>query len=214
MRRHFVLRTIRMRRPGPALVCSLVLAVFFLSGGLVGMLYSRVCDEASRSAFRTYLSDYCLLFDRGDVMISFPRCAKLYLGYSFGVFLLGFSSLGLVLIPALCVLFGFTSFYTVACFELTFGSSGVFLAASLISVRLLFTLPCFLVMASEALPLSLHLARLTAGRGKRVEPVSYSSRYFILFLCCCVVLLIGACCERLLMPALFRTAFDRLQFFF
>lgn len=214
MRRRFVLRTIRMKRPGPQVLFSLLPAIFFIFGGIAGILYSRACDEVSRAAFRAYLSDYCLLFDRGGVTTSLFRCLLLYMGYTCGAFLLGFSSLGLILIPCLACLFGFTSFYTVACFEMTFGSSGVVLASALIAMRLLFTLPCFLITASESLPLSLRLARLTVGRSKRVEQVSYNSRYFVLFILCCVFLLVGVCCERLLMPALFRAAIEKLEIIF
>lgn len=210
MRRHFVLRTIRMRKPSQTAVCGLVLAFLFLLGGIVGLIYSRGCDESSRSAFRAYLADYCFLFDRGDVAVSLLRCMLLYMAYVVSAFLLGFSSLGLVFIPVLSGVFGFASFYTVACFEMTFGSAGVVLAASLIGFRLAFTLPCFLVTASEALPLSFRLARLTAGRCKRVEPVLYKGRYFFLFVCCCVVLLVGVFCERLVMPTLFRAVIDKL----
>ncbi len=214
MRRHSVLRMIRMKKPDGKTVTLLILAVLFLLGGLAGDLYSRNCDEAVRASFHEYLVDYCLLYDRNGVNTPLFRCVVLYFGYICIAFLLGFSSLGVVLTPVLSAAFGFSSFYIVSCFAQTFGGSGVFLAAALIAVRLLFTMPSFFLVASESLPLSLRLAVLTAGRGKRIEPVFYNSRYFIIFVICLAILCVGVCCERLLTPLLFRTAVGKIKMIF
>lgn len=214
MRRHSVLRTIRMKKPGRTAVSLTLLAVLFLLGGIVGDLYSKACDEAAASAFREYLADYCFLYDRSSVNTPLLRCLVLYFCYTCLAFFGGFSSLGVILIPVLSAVFGFSSFYTVSCFVQTFGGSGVFLAAALIAIRLLFTLPSFFLVASEALPLSFRLAVLTVGRGKRIEPVFYHSRYFVLFVICLVALCVGVCCERLLTPLLFRAAVGELEMFF
>lgn len=195
-------------------MCVLILAVLFLLGGIAGHFYSQACDEASRSAFREYLLDYCLLYDQNSASVSLLRCVLLYFGNVCIAFFLGFSSLGLVLIPLLSCVFGFTSFYTASCFVQTFGNSGILLAAALLATRLLFTLPCFFAVASEALPLSLRLAVLTVGRSRKVEPLSYTSRYFVLFALCLAVLCVGVCCEWLLTPQLFRAAIGELGMFF
>ena len=213
MRRHSVLRTIRMKKLGSVTVSLIVLAVFFLLGGVVGSSYSQACDESARSAFREYLSDYCFLCNQNGANIPFLRCVVLYFGYTCIAFLFGFSSIGVFLTPVISAVFGFSSFYTVSCFSQTFGHSGVFLAAAFIVIRLLFTLPCFFLVASEALPLSFRLAALTVGRGKRIEPIFYNSRYFILFLLCIAALCVGVCCERLLTPLLFRAAVGQLEMF-
>lgn len=214
MRRHSVLRTIRMRKPGPAAVSLIILAVLFLLGGLTGNFCSQNCDETAKYAFREYLADYCLLNHQNGVSTPLLRCVILYFGYICIAFLLGFSSLGVFLIPVLSAVFGFSSFYTVSCFAQTFGGSGIFLAAALIVIRLLFTLPSFFLVASEAMPLSFRLASLTVGRSKRVEPLFYNSRYFVLFVICLAVLCIGVCCERLLTPLLFRAAVVEFEKFF
>ena len=80
------------------------------------------------------------------------------------------------------------------------------LALGLLTVRLVFTLPCFLAVAGEAWPLATELFLLAVGRGKRSAPVLYGSRYFLLFLLCVLILAAGVCCERLLTPLLFRLA--------
>ena len=73
------------------------------------------------------------------------------------VFLLGFASVGAVLIPALSGAFGFFTMYTISCFVRCYGRDGVVLALGPLTVRLVFTLPCFLAVAGEAWPLSTEL---------------------------------------------------------
>ena len=122
------------------------------------------------------------------------------------LFLLGFSAAGVVLIPALSGVFGFFTMYTVSCFVRCYGRAGAALALGAMVVRLVFTLPCFFLLAEAAWPLSTELFALSFGRGKRSSPVLYGSRYFLWFVLCAVILALGVFCERLLTPLLFRLA--------
>ena len=212
MRRRSVLRAIRMKLPDPASVGLLLLAACFLLGGFAASVYSETCDASSQAALGEYLGDYCALYEQNEANISFFKCVQLYFGSVFFAFFLGFSSLGVGLLPILSGFLGFTSFYTVSCFVLTFGRPGVFAAASLVAVRLLFTIPCFFLIASAAWRFSFHLAVLVLGHGKRAEKVHYSGRYFMLFVLCLIVLSIGICCEQFLTPYLFRSVAKRLDF--
>lgn len=210
MRGRTVLRTIRLGPWDPSLLRSLLLALFFLTGAMMGHLYAGACGEEAHTALEEYLRDYCAVYDAGGVAVSMASCIVIYFGYVLLVFLLGFSSAGVALIPALTGLFGFLSMYTVSCFIRCYGRSGVLLALGVLAVRLIFTLPCFLALAGEAWPLSIGLFSLSFGRGKRSAPVLYSGRYFILFLVCVAILTVGVCCERFLTPLLFRLALGRV----
>ena len=210
MRGRTVLRTIRLGPWDPSLLRSLLLALFFLTGAMMGHLYAGACGEEAHTALEEYLRDYCAVYDAGGVAVSMASCIAIYFGYVLLVFLLGFSSAGVALIPALTGLFGFLSMYTVSCFIRCYGRSGVLLALGVLAVRLIFTLPCFLALAGEAWPLSIGLFSLSFGRGKRSAPVLYSGRYFILFLVCVAILTVGVCCERFLTPLLFRLALGRV----
>ena len=210
MRGRTVLRTIRLGPWDPSLLRSLLLALFFLTGAMMGHLYAGACGEEAHTALEEYLRDYCAVYDAGGVAASMASCIVIYFGYVLLVFLLGFSSAGVALIPALTGLFGFLSMYTVSCFIRCYGRSGVLLALGVLAVRLIFTLPCFLALAGEAWPLSIGLFSLSFGRGKRSAPVLYSGRYFILFLVCVAILTVGVCCERFLTPLLFRLALGRV----
>lgn len=206
MRGRMVLRTIRLGGWDPSVLRGLLLAVLFLAGALAGHLYAGSCGEETWTALGRYLDDYCRLYDAGGVETSLVSCVVMYFGYGLALFLLGFSAAGVVLIPALSGVFGFFTMYTVSCFVRCYGRPGAALAMGALIVRLAFTLPCFLVLAGAAWPLSMELFALSFGRGKRSTPVLYGSRYFLIVLLCAVILAVGVCCERLLTPVLFRAA--------
>ena len=206
MRGRMVLRTIRLGGWDPNLIRLLLLALAFLAGALGGHLYAGSCGEEAWEALGQYLGDYCRLYDGGGVEISLLSCVVMYFGYAVLLFLLGFSAAGVVLIPALSGMFGFFTMYTVSCFVRCYGRAGAALALGAMVVRLVFTLPCFFLLAEAAWPLSTELFALSFGRGKRSSPVLYGSRYFLWFVLCAVILALGVFCERLLTPLLFRLA--------
>lgn len=206
MRGRMVLRTIRWGGWDPSVLRGVLLVLMFLAGALAGHLYAASCGGEAQKALGQYLTDYCGLYDAGGVAVSLASCVAAYFGYALALFLLGFSSVGIALIPALSGLFGFCSMYAVSCFVRCYGRAGVLLAMGALAVRLVFTLPCFLALAGAAWPLSIELFLLSFGRGKRSAPVLYGSRYFLLFVLCAVILAVGVCCERLLTPRLFRLA--------
>ena len=206
MRGRPALRMIRLRPWDPSMVRGVLLALFFLTGALLGYFYARSCHMAEPEALSLYLRDFCAAYDAGSVTVSLASCAVLYLSYTALAFLLGFASIGAALIPLLSGAFGFFTMYTISCFVLTYGRGGVLLALAALVVRLLFCVPCFFAVAGEAWPLSTALAMLALGRGKRSAPVLYGSRYFLLFVLCVVILTVGICCERFLTPLLFRLA--------
>ncbi len=209
MRRNSALQVIRTVQPAPVTMSMLVLATCFFLGGILGHLYAKNCDVSAQTAFHQYLSDYCTWFEEVGESVPLGRCMLLYFSGACTAFLFGFSSLGLIGIPVFSVGFGFLSLYTVSCFVQSFGREGAVLAAALTATRLLFTLPCFLVMASEALLLSLRLAALAVGQGKRLTPTN-SGRYLMLFTLCLIALCVGICVERIITPILFRVAIDRI----
>lgn len=206
MRGRTILRTIRLGGWDPELLRSGVLALLFLAGALAGHLYAGAWSPDTRRALEQYLSDYCAVYDAGGVAVSMLRCAVTYFGYAALVFLLGFSSAGVALIPALAGTFGFLTMYAVSCFVRCYGRAGVLLAMGIFMVRLVFTLPCFFALAGAAWPMSTELFALSFGRGKRSSPVLYGSRYLLLFVLCAVILTVGMFCERFLTPLLFRLA--------
>lgn len=206
MRGRMVLRTIRLGVWEPDWMRLALLAAAFLGGALGGHLYAGSCGADTWEALERYLSDYCRLYDAGDMEVTLLSCAVMYFGYAALLLLLGFSAAGVVLIPALSSAFGFSSMYAVSCFVRCYGRAGAGLALGAMIVRLAFTLPCFFLLAEEAWPLSMELFSLSFGRGKRSSPVLYGSGYFLKFILCAVILALGIFCDRMLTPLLFRLA--------
>lgn len=200
-----VLGTIRLTGFDAAWGRALLLAALFLTGALLGHVYAGYCGAAD-GPLAAYLRDYCTVYDSGGAAVSMGSCLALYFGYVAAAFLLGFASIGAVLIPALSGVFGFVTMYTISCFARAYGRGGVLLALAALGMRLVFCLPCFFAVAGEAWGLSTDLFLLAFGRGKRSAPVLYGSRYFLLFVLCTAILAAGVCCERFLTPVLFRMA--------
>jgi len=203
--------TIRLNDWDGGVLRLALLAGAFLAGALAGHLFAGSCGEETWETLRRYLEDYCRLYDAGGVEVSMASCVAMYFAYAAALLLLGFSAAGVALIPAVSGAFGFFTMYTVSCFVRCYGRAGAGLALGALAVRLVFTLPCFLVLAGEAWPLSMELLSLSFGRGKRSSPVLYGSRYFLKFLLCAVILTLGVFCERLLTPLLFRLALGAIE---
>lgn len=179
-----MLRTIRLGDWDPSSLRTIVLALAFLGGALAGHLYAGSCGEETWEALGQYLGDYCRLYDAGGLETSLLSCVVMYFGYAAALFLLGFSAAGVALIPALSGAFGFFTMYTVSCFVRCFGRAGAALALGALIVRLLFTLPCFLILAEAAWPLSMELFSLSFGRGS--VPRLFCMEAAIFYFLCCV----------------------------
>lgn len=208
MRGRTYFRTFRWRKPDPPFLRRMALAVCFLLGAVLGHVFCRrVADEAALAA---YMEIFCEAYSRGEFPFSAGRCILLYLTPAALVFLFGFSAAGSALIPAVGAGIGFVSMYTLGCFVCAFGRAGVWLGGGILLVRLLFTLPCFFLQAESAWPLSISLALLAGGRGKRGAPVQFTGRYFLQLLLCVCILIAGMFCERIFAPVLLRAAAQRV----
>ena len=122
----------------PTLPRLLLLALFFLAGVLLGQVLSgRVPDTT------------------GDELRRYPLFA----------FLLGFASIGVVLLPCVTAAYGFFLSFSVCCFTAAFGVDGVLLALAVFGLRCLVTLPCYFLLAAASWGTSAGLAAVSFGRG-------------------------------------------------
>lgn len=206
LRGRLTVRTVRLQTVDASALRRILLAVCFAVGAMLGHVYAGSFSGDAGQAMSRYLRDCRALWVESDISMPLGSCVLLYGGYAAGAFLLGFASVGAVLIPLLSGAFGFLSMYTVSCFVRVFGREGAVLAAAVLLVRMLFSLPCFLAMAEAAWPPATELALLAFGRGRRSAPVLYGGRYFVVFGVCAAILAVGVCCERLVTPLLVRLA--------
>ena len=131
---------------------------------------------------RRYLEGYLALRIEGapssaavwQTMVCFFRASA-------AVFLLGFASVGVALIPAVCAAQGFLYAYSLLCFASGLGQDGFFLLPVLFALRLMLVLPCTLLLGSAAWETSRGLAALSVGGGKRAKGVTYGKRYWSRF---------------------------------
>ena len=163
----------------------LALAAFFLLGAVLGRMVAARGAAAMGGELRRYLEGYLALRIEGapssaavwQTMVCFFRASA-------AVFLLGFASIGVALIPAVCAAQGFLYAYSLLCFASGLGQDGFFLLPVLFALRLMLVLPCTLLL----------------GGGKRAKGVTYGKRYWSRFGIACVCLFFGAALELWFIP--------------
>ena len=117
------------------------------------------------------------------------------------VFLLGFASIGVMLVPAVCAFQGFLLSFSLFSFSLALGRGNFPLLLALFGLRMLAVLPCILVLGAAAMEKSRALLLLSlGGGGKRTCAVTYGSAYWYRLGGCCVCLLLAALAELWLVP--------------
>ena len=173
----------------------LFLAAFFLGGVILGqVLAGRVPDETGRELSR-YLESYLSLEDGNLTPGSLWAALLLYGRYPLLAFLLGFASIGVVLLPL-----------TTA----AFGREGVLLAVGVFGLRCAVTLPVFFLLAVPALGTSGALASLSLGRGRRTAAVTYGRECWHRLAVCAGVLVLGLCVELLFGQRILHLLLERL----
>lgn len=193
------------------LPCLVLLALFFLSGVLLGQVLSGRVPDATGDELGRYLTDY-LRLDGGTERTASAAlsAAVIYLRYPLLAFLLGFTSLGVVLLPCVTVAYGFFLSFSVCCFTAAFGTDGVLLALAVFGLRCVVTLPCYLLLAVPAWGTSAALAALSFGRGRRAAPVVYGRSCWIRLGGVTAALLAGMCVDLFLSPWLLRLILERI----
>lgn len=206
------MRIKRARQPeGFYLSRLLLLAVFFLCGIVLGQLLAGQVPAAAGAELRRYLTDYLTLADEpaasGQALLS---VVVIYFRYPLLAFLLGFASVGVLLLPVVTAAFGFFLSFSVCCFTAAFGADGVLLALVVFGLRCAVTLPCFFLLAIPSLGTSSALASLSFGRGRRSAPVTYGRGCWLRLAGCVAAGAAGVCVELFLSPVLLRLMLQRI----
>ena len=204
----------RIKRPlSPAhsLPCLLLLALFFLAGIILGqVLAGRVPAETGEELNR-YLEDYVRLGGQSGWSAAAALSAVvIYFRYPLLAFLLGFASIGVVLLPFVTVAYGFFLSFSVCCFTAAFGADGVLLALAVFGLRCAVTVPCYFLLAVPSWGTSAALASVSFGRGRRCAPVTYGRGCWLRLGLSAAALLAGVCAELLLSPALLGMMLERI----
>jgi len=187
----------------------LFLALFFFIGVILGQVLAARVPASVGDELDRYLRHFVTL----EEPVS-PRAVLsalvLYFRYPLLAFLLGFASIGVVLLPGMATAFGFFLSFSVSCFAAAFGGEGILMALAVSGVRCAVTLPCFLVLAIPSWRTSAALAALMFGKGRRAAPVAYGRTCWMRMAVCAAVLLAGMCLDLLVSPWLLQVALGRV----
>ncbi len=186
--------------------CLTILCVFFIAGIFLGQwVHGTACSD-EKEQLHAYLLSYAkLLAQSGGESASPGSVLLVYFRYPVAAFLLGFTSLGVILLPALCLLQGFFLSYSVACFATALAREGVVLALSAFGIRCLVTLPCIFLLSAWALEMAAARWQRQSER-KRPEGPICDSVYLLRFLVCVLILLFGTVLERSIVPKIVALA--------
>ena len=214
LRRRLNVQTIHINYVGPVIGNHSgpgTMALFFLAGVLLGQVLSGRVPDTTGDELRRYLEDYVRLGGEGAPTVQTALSALvIYFRYPLFAFLLGFASIGVVLLPCVTAAYGFFLSFSVCCFTAAFGVDGVLLALAVFGLRCMVTLPCYFLLAAASWGTSAGLAAVSFGRGRRTAPVVYGRACWVRFGACCLALLAGVCAELFLSPVLLRLMLERI----
>lgn len=187
----------------------LFLALCFLLGTILGqVLAARVPPEAGQE-LTEYLQSYVSLEAECSPRVVLTALV-LYFRYPLAALLLGFASIGVVLLPGVTAAFGFFLSFSVCCFTAAFGKEGVLLALALSGLRCAVTLPCYFLLAVPAWRTAGSLAGASFGRGRRVGRIVYGPEWWRRAAVCGGVLLAGAAADLYCGPWLLQRALEQV----
>lgn len=189
----------------------LFLALFFLAGVLLGQVLAGKVPDGTGGELTRYLTDYVYLYGQtAPESRAFWETVVIYFRYPLLAVFLGFTSVGVVLVPVVAAAFGFFLSFSVSCFTAAFGGEGVLLALAVSGLRCAVTLPCFFLLAVPSWQASWTLASLSLGRGQRTAPVVYGRVWWLRAGLAAAVLLAGVGADHALSPVLLRLALERV----
>lgn len=180
----------------------MVLAVFVVFGVLLGYALALRSAQRTGDELERYFSSFFALGVREPFSAqALAETLMCYFRAPVIVFLLGFASIGVMLVPAVCAFQGFLLSFSLFSFALALGRGSFPLLLALFGLRLLAVLPCTLVLGMAAMEKSRSLLLLSlGGGGKRARAVTYGGAYWYRFGVCCVCLLLAALAELWLVP--------------
>ena len=186
-------------------------ALLFFCGTVLGQVLLQFVSPMTGDELEQYLLDvFHLLSGDRELPRRFFTCLWLYLRVPLLGFLLGFASLGTVLLPALTITYGLCLSFSVCCLTATFGFDGLVLSAAFLGLRCFVTLPCYFLLAIPAWNASIRLVGVIMGKNTKWTPAFYGKAYWLRFVFCLFALVLGACLEWYCSPFTIQYALGRI----
>lgn len=193
----------RIPNSGSLLPAAVLLSAIFLCGCIAGTFAAS--NISSGSEVSKYINLYIQMArehpDTGSLLgLAFLNSFK----YHVLAVLFGLSVLGVGLVPLVVLVRGFTLSFAVTSFVKVLGNGGFLLAFYAFGIQCIITLPCLIILASQALTMS---ASLVSNGRKKIGQVM-TPAFFARLAICSLALAIAAVFEALFTPLLISSIAD------
>lgn len=177
----------------------------FLCGSIIGTFSAGFVKDGTRlSAILTdYLSVY--LNDASAKPDFFTTVVDVF-KYHLTALFLGLSVLGVVILPILSAVRGFVLSYSISAVVRLLGGKGALLVLSVLGIRTLITIPCFIILCVYAYSTSTYIFRQSLSKSMKITASPFNSRTIIVCTVCLLVLLLSALIDTYLTPRLIALA--------
>lgn len=182
------------------LAAAVILFICFCAAGVVGCLAVSGTDGQGVSALSDYLENYLALLVSGNAAspsvwsVAWELCR-----WPFLAFVLGFTALGIVALPAAFLCRGFLLGYAAAAFIKVFGSRGILLSGTVFGMTALVSVPVFFFVGALAFRRAL---RLAAGALRDRNARVFQPEQLLSLVPCGIFLLTAVLCQWALIPQL------------
>ena len=182
------------------IVFTVLLALCFFIGAMIGNGAAGL-DAVTRSdELQVYLTSFfSMLQGKEHLSVQPGYTIFAYQKYPILVFALGFIPLGLFLIPIITFYLGFSFSFAVSAFLYTAPEKGVLLALLLFGLRCLVVLPCYFLLASDAM---ISCAAHALSDRRKGSESGYRKCNAVHLVICVAFLLAGAFLEYTFLPRL------------
>lgn len=186
----------------------LMLCFFFSLGAVIAYLLRGLVSESDDVMLQRYIHAYTQsVAENPDSMPGIFSVVDAYFRYPLAVYLLGFSTAGIMLVPTLLMLQGLSLTFSILCFSSALGRGGLLLALAAFGIRSAFVLPITILLAGRSVNQAAKLIR-PQKRGKEKLPRSGQKLSDLTY--CVTILLAGVAVELLIVPKLLQSALAKV----
>ena len=177
-----------------------LLSAFFALGGVLGCTLAFQIDSGGSAGLARYVERFLTWAGTSGHTPSLLLAAWDTVRWPLLVFLLGFTTLGLLALPAVFAVRGFLLAFAIGSFVRLFGRTGGTLAFLIFGIPECAAVPVLFILGTQSWLASRALASRVLGGGKMALP--YGKRYLLRCASCAGVLCICVFLEYVVVPAL------------
>lgn len=183
-----------------------VTAAFFTLGGVAGCMLAFRATDAGLKTMSAYVEGFLSVVKAGKIEVpTFLELLWQNLRWHLLAILFGLSVLGILLVPFLTAVRGFSLAYAIALFARAYGEKGLTLAFLLLGLPGLLAVPALFLLSVQSFSTA---CRLTGRAVKREIP--FHREYIFRCAVCVAVVGLGSVIEQYAIPALVTRAVGAL----